>query len=198
MIRTRAGGTLAILTIALALAGCSSSTIDIPAGAEPTMPAFDTPTGSASPSPTAAPGTTATVAPGAEATAGAPAKEQLDCATLLSLPTLSSALDVPGDFISASEPGDGCAWSMAGNPAAVTVQSTTGASAQSLDALKASGSVTVTGLGEQAFYTAPDPTIDPAATLAILDGDRLVVLRSFVGGQAALETLATDVLRGLG
>ena len=40
--------------------------------------------------------------------------------------------------------------------------------------------------------------VDPAATVVVLAGDRLLSLRSYVGGQAPLEELATEVLAALG
>ncbi|WKK72017.1 hypothetical protein Q0F99_02670 [Rathayibacter oskolensis] len=182
-----------IAVLAAALAGCSSSTIDIPEGAQ------------VAPAPTAAPTETAAIEPTPEApveaapveTTPATAGRVLDCAAVLPAETIESALSLPTGFVTVSEQSDGCAWAMAGNPSALTVQAVTGATEETLAQQEATGEAASSTLGDSAFYRAGDAAVDPAATLVVLVGDEMVTLRSYVGDQAALEELASDALTAL-
>ena len=187
--RSRRAAPLAALVLpALVLAGCaSSSALDVPDEAPSPVvqstAAVDPPTAEAAPS-AAAP------------TAGA-STEVLDCPTVLPITTIEAVLELPEDFATASDQGSGCAWAMAGNPAALVLQSATGAASGDFAVQESAGPVEAIDLGDSAFYRPGDPAVDPAATVVVLTGDRLISLRSYVGGQAALEQLATDVLTAL-
>lgn len=187
--RTAALATALVLPAALLLASCSSSsTIDVPD--EAPQAAVES----------AAPST----APTAEPTATAPSPsaassiEVLDCAAVLPVETIEAVLELPEGFVTPSEQGSGCTWAMAGNPAALVLQSATGAGTAEFTAQESAAPVQPSGLGDAAFFRAGDPAADPAATVVVLAGDRLLSLRSYVGAQGPLEELATDVLTALG
>ncbi|QHF23524.1 hypothetical protein GTU73_05510 [Rathayibacter sp. VKM Ac-2804] len=175
-----------VLPAALLLGGCSSSTIDVPDEAPPT----------------AVPSTAPSAGPTAEPTAPAPSAaasvEELDCAAVLPVETIEAVLELPEGFVTSSDQGSGCTWAMAGNPAALVLQTATGAGTSAFAAQESAGPVEPSGLGDVAFFRAGDPAADPAAAVVVLMGDRLLSLRSYVGGQAALEELATDALTTLG
>ncbi|TCL84893.1 MULTISPECIES: hypothetical protein [unclassified Rathayibacter] len=177
-----------VLPAGLLLAGCSSSAIDVPDRAP--AAAVD------STAPTAVP-TAVPTTPAAEPTAGATV-EVLDCAAVLPVTAIEAALELPEGFVTASDQGSGCAWAMAGNPAALVLQTATGATTADVAAQQSEAPVEPSGLGDAAFFRAGDPAVDPAATVVVLAGDRLLSLRSYVGGQAPLEELATEVLAALG
>lgn len=191
MIRTIRAG-VPILALAAALAGCSSSTIDIPQGAEVTLPPTATATPAATSMPDSAPVQSASSEPAATT------DEVLDCATVLPIATISTAFALPAGFVTATEQTSGCAWSMAGNSSALTLWSATGAVAESFASQQSSGTAQPSTVGDQAFYRPGDSTIGPAATLVVLNGSRLMTLRSYVGDQAALESLAKDVITAIG
>ncbi|KZX21021.1 hypothetical protein [Rathayibacter tanaceti] len=201
MIRiVRAGVGAAVL--ALVLTGCASGTIEVPPDAQVSIP-----------TPSVGDRSTAGTTGDADATGTEPAPAEppapagaattttgatLDCASLLPLDTITSVLALPAGFATASEASDGCAWTIAGNTSALTVQSSTGGDATSFAALRDAGPAQPSEVGDNAFFRAGDPAVDPAATLVVLDGSRLVTLRSFVGDQPALESLATSVLSAIG
>ncbi|KQQ05206.1 MULTISPECIES: hypothetical protein [unclassified Rathayibacter] len=184
-----------IVVLAAALAGCSSSTIDIPEGAQVT------------PAPVATPAVTAAVEPAPEATVPietvpvettpATASRALECTAVLPVETIETALGLPAGFVTASEQTDGCAWAMAGNPSALTLQALTGATEDTVAQQEASGSAASSTLGDRAFYRGADAAADPAATLVVLVGDEMITVRSYVGDQASLEELASDALTAL-
>ncbi|MWV57350.1 hypothetical protein [Rathayibacter sp. VKM Ac-2754] len=180
-----------IAVLAVALAACSSPAIDIPEGAQVTVaPATTAPaveTGAVEPTPEQA-ATTPT----------APPLQALDCAAILPVETIEEALGLPSGFVTASGETDGCSWAMAGNPSALALQAATGATEDTVDEQEATGATESSELGDRAFFRAGDPAGDAASTLVVLVGDQLVTVRSFVGDQEAIETLATDALGVLG
>lgn len=183
----------AMLMAALALTGCSSSAIDVPEGAEVTIapaPSAETTPGDAEPAP-------AEAAP-LEPMPTGPVQDALDCATVLPVETIESVLDLPAGFVASSEQEGGCAWTMAGNPQALSVESESGATADDLAALQSGGAEVAGDLGDQSFFRPADPAVDPAATVVVLEGERLLTVRSYVGDQESLETLADSVLTALG
>ncbi|NQX04401.1 hypothetical protein HQQ82_06260 [Rathayibacter sp. VKM Ac-2856] len=184
----RAAGLAAALVLpaVLLLAGCSSAALDVPDEAPPV----------ATPVETVAPSTDPTAGEGAP-TPGAADVESLDCAAVLPITSIEAVLELPAGFVTTSEQGSGCAWAMAGNPAALVLQTATGDVAGAFEAQESVGSAVPSDLGDDAFFRAGDPAVDPAATLVVLAGDRLLSIRSAVGGQAALESLATEVLTAL-
>ncbi|SMH31129.1 hypothetical protein SAMN06295885_0543 [Rathayibacter oskolensis] len=197
MIRSLRVATPVVAALVLALAGCSSSTIDIPEGAvvsaAPTrVPVESAPVESAPAQST--PEASATV----ETEEPAPVTETLDCATVLPVETIEAALELPAGFVTPSSTGAGCSWSMAGNTSALVLQTATGATSDSLAQQEAAGATEPSDLGDQAFFRAGDPAVDPAATLVVLAADRLLSLRSYVGDQEPLESLAADVFSALG
>lgn len=185
---TRAAAPTALLATVLALAGCSSSAIDVPEGAQVTIAPAVTPTeapSEAAPEP-------------APVESAAPVDDALDCATVLPVATIETVLELPTGFVTESDQGAGCAWAMAGNPAALVLLSATGATTDTFAAQQAQGAVEESELGDQAFYRAGDPAVDPAATLVVLLADRQVTVRSYVGDQESLEVLASDAMTALG
>ena len=187
MIRSTPAALAGAAVLVLALAGCSGTTVDVPEGAQPTI-------ATQTPAATAAPATTGTAPAAPTLTA-----ETLDCAQVLPVETVESVLDLPEGFATPSEQLGACAWSMAGNPTALLLQSATGATLAEATARQTSAVAAVgSDLGEAAFFQPGDPALDPSSTLTVLAGDRLVSLRSSVGGQDALEMLAEDVLAALG
>jgi len=177
---------LSAVALVLALAGCSSATVDIPESARPTI---------ATRAPSAA-----TAAPEQPAVPAAPSLviETLECDTVLPVETIESVLELPSGF---AVPGDqpvGCAWTMAGNPSALLLQTATGATAAEVSTRQAATAGALpSDVGEAAFFQPADAALDPASTLTVLSGVRLLSLRSSVGDQAALETLAEDVIASL-
>lgn len=185
---TRAAAPTALLATVLALAGCSSSAIDVPEGAQVTIAPAVTPT--------EAPSETAPEPAPVES--AAPVDDALDCATVLPVATIETVLELPTGFVTESDQGTGCAWAMAGNPAALVLLSATGATSDTFAAQQAQGVVEESELGDQAFYRPGDPAVDPAATLVVLLADRQVTVRSYVGDQESLEVLASDAMTALG
>lgn len=202
---TRALRPIVVVAAAVVFAGCSSSTIDVPEGAQVTIaPAV---TASAAPSDSGEAPTDSGEAPADSGEAPAegipeesaePVEDELDCAALLPVETVEAGLELPAGFVTASDSGVGCAWSMAGNPSALTLQSVSGATAETFSAQQEQGVVESSELGDQAFFRAADPAFDPAASVVVLLADRLVTLRSYVGDREQLEALAVDALAALG
>lgn len=195
---TRALRPIVVVAAAVVLAGCSSSTIDVPEGAQVTIaPAV---TASAAPSDSGEAPADSGEAPaeGIPEESAEPVEDELDCAALLPVETVEAGLELPAGFVTASDSGVGCAWSMAGNPSALTLQSVSGATAETFSAQQEQGVVESSELGDQAFFRAADPAFDPAASVVVLLADRLVTLRSYVGDREQLEALAVDALAALG
>ncbi|PTL73066.1 hypothetical protein C1I63_09535 [Rathayibacter caricis DSM 15933] len=171
--------------LVLALAGCSGGAVDIPESSQPTI-ATQEPGASVAPQQTAEP-----VVP-------SPTIETLDCEAVLPVETIESVLELPSGFATPGEQPAGCAWTMAGNPSALLLQTATEATLAEVSTRQAATpGALASDLGEAAFFRPADAALDPASTLTVLSGDRLLSLRSSVGDQAALETLAEDVIAAL-
>ncbi|WP_181026439.1 hypothetical protein [Rathayibacter tritici] len=181
---------LAVAAVVLLLAGCSSTTIDVPRDAQVDIP-----------TPTAVEQTSTTdpaAEPAVTPTAPVLVDEALDCAAVLPLDTITAALELPPGFVTDSALTGSCAWTIAGNSTALTLSSSSGATAASLVEQEQAGATEPVDLGDQALYRAGDASTDPAATVVVLEGTRLVTLRSFVGDQASLVGLAESALAAIG
>lgn len=174
--------------LVLALAGCSGGAVDIPESSQPTIATQEP---GASVAPVAPQQTDEPVVP-------SPTIETLDCEAVLPVETIESVLELPSGFATPGEQPVGCAWTMAGNPSALLLQTATGATLAEVSTRQAATpGALASDLGEAAFFRPADAALDPASTLTVLSGDRLLSLRSSVGDQAALETLAEDVIAAL-
>lgn len=196
MIRpSRSAAPLAALALAVVLAGCSSSTIDIPADAQVTPPPAVTATPDGAQPDPVDPLDDRPVDPIESAAVG----EELDCATVLPVGTIETVLELPAGFVSAGETTDGvCVWAMAGNPSALSLSSATGVTVGDVTQQQQASASLPSDLGDAAFFLPADAEIDSAVSLLVLAGDRLLSVRSFVGDQEALETIASDALTVLG
>ena len=99
MIRSTPASLVGAAVLALALAGCSGTTVDIPEQAQPTI-ATQTPAAGTTPA------TTDPAAPAAPTLTA----ETLDCALVLPVETIESVLDLPEGFATPSEQLGACAW----------------------------------------------------------------------------------------
>lgn len=190
MAARRSSRPLAVIAVVLLLAGCSSSTIDVPRDAQVDIP---TPT-AAEQTPTTDPAAEPVVTP----TAPVLVDETLDCAAILPLDTITAAFELPPDLVTESALDGTCAWTIAGNATALTLSSSSGATAASLVEQEQAGATEPVNLGDQALFRAGNPSADPAATVVVLQGTRLVTLRSFVGDQASLVGLMESALVTIG